>query len=399
MPAQEIRYGESNHFEKSMKEAIDVLVLAMMGDGWIVEEIRALSLTKSTGAAPQGSEGLFPKVEMSEPRSIPQSVLTRVESFRLLVDFSGNYSVDSVKIRYCGLSLTPLQITAYWPKVICTVPSEHENPSHYPSIAISSGCPLSGVGRNAGIKYLTELDSAEEMKKMQRPTNSTLRFWSTVMDMDTKNLESIETHEISETITNNTRETEPQDEKKPHRCQRCPSRFKRKRNLSEHVALVHEKKRPFACSTCDMRFGKRSNLSKHIRIVHERQRPFSCEICGSSFGQQSNVQSHIRTVHNGERPFHCSICPMAFGQKSALTTHVRAVHRREKPFSCNECGGAFGHKGDLNRHVRAVHQKKRIRCEEHKSPFGRNSASECHNTGCVHGSTSTSTGESLSEQS
>lgn len=52
---------------------------------------------------------------------------------------------------------------------------------------------------------------------------------------------------------------------KPHACEICPMRFKKRCNLQSHLRSVHEKLRPFLCTVCSRKFGRKSNCAKHVR--------------------------------------------------------------------------------------------------------------------------------------
>ena len=70
---------------------------------------------------------------------------------------------------------------------------------------------------------------------------------------------SLETSMISEgSIT-------PVSNERPFRCELCLTEFKRKYDLVQHIAAVHEKRRPFRCTTCDSSFAHKGTLTKHVR--------------------------------------------------------------------------------------------------------------------------------------
>mmetsp|Transcript_2981 Transcript_2981/g.5699 ORF Transcript_2981/g.5699 Transcript_2981/m.5699 type:complete len:396 (-) Transcript_2981:276-1463(-) len=348
--------SESDQFKRAMRQAIETLLLVMNRDGWVVEEIRATSSSRaSLDGGPESRRIIpFPKLEISGINAVTPLPLSNVESFCRAAILTGRYSVDAMKFRYAPHRTEYSLISSCLPHITCLSVEQkemsHDSFREIP-VELHSSCTRERSKAEGSGKSLLEEDHTVEKKRtLQSSEDSSQRFWKTVMELD-----PTQSTECKEEVSQELFCEVGRDDGKSFRCERCASRFKRKRNLSEHIALVHEKLRPFVCLTCKLSFGKRSNLSKHVRIVHEKQRPFSCEICGASFGQRSHVQSHVRTVHNREKPFHCSECSLSFGQKSALNAHVRALHHKEKSFSCDECGVVFGQKGDLTRHRKVVH--------------------------------------------
>jgi len=213
-------------------------------------------------------------------------------------------------------------------------------------------------------------------------TSRATRYWETVLETHPPSAPSPMVDIEQEKDSPKTSHVSPSSERssqqerqqvdRPFPCEQCGARFSRRRNLVEHIQLVHEKRRPFPCDQCNQSFGKKSNLSKHVQLVHEKRKPFTCPHCQKPFGQKSNLNAHVKTVHQQERPFSCQQCNLNFGQKSALVMHERAVHRGEKPHQCVYCEKNFAHKGDLNRHVNYVHsEEKEYRCPHCNASFVR----------------------------
>lgn len=59
--------------------------------------------------------------------------------------------------------------------------------------------------------------------------------------------------------------SKPKDNKK-FPCDKCPSTFAQKGQLSRHVRRVHEKLRPYGCEYCGRLFGARSDRTRHIMV-------------------------------------------------------------------------------------------------------------------------------------
>lgn len=65
------------------------------------------------------------------------------------------------------------------------------------------------------------------------------------------------------------------EERRPHKCQRCPRRFAQRCNLKAHMA-THNKDRhqPFSCRICGLSFTRKHGVKRHIERRH-KSRPFS----------------------------------------------------------------------------------------------------------------------------
>uniref|UniRef100_A0A7S1XEW5 C2H2-type domain-containing protein n=1 Tax=Compsopogon caeruleus TaxID=31354 RepID=A0A7S1XEW5_9RHOD len=366
--------------------------------GWVVEElvVRSLSVQRSSltsvSLVPGGSQGwngtiMEGNIVEVEGGIISVAVKEAVDRFHCSLRNENNCVAEQVKLRYAPGELQGTRF--YWPKIEFGVLSRAKWVQDQMTV-------VTGATRlkleEVMVDHPPECALVHELPKLVAPEIASSNFeppkskgfWSVVLDDDC--LSSEDHSAAMNCSTSEEAITEAEDvQAKPFCCKLCTSRFKRKRNLNEHNAHVHENIRPYTCPQCNVSFGKRSNLKKHVDIVHEKRRPFSCDMCDAAFGQRTNLQSHVRVVHLREKNFHCHICAMQFGQKSALNMHIRAVHMKERPHKCESCESSFGHKGDLNRHVRAIHDRERLHhCPFCNSSFGRKSVLQAHKNS-VHG--------------
>ena len=136
---------------------------------------------------------------------------------------------------------------------------------------------------------------------------------------------------------------------RPFPCPVCPSRFKVKSHLSDHVVMVHQDHRPFPCPHCPAQFKTKIALSGHVRRRHSSAAPHQdsdrnlklilCHVCGRSCGSAAEMKRHLLT-HSREKPFKCGVCGFAFLRKVSLETHMKK-HSGEKPYTCEYCGQSF----------------------------------------------------------
>ena len=122
----------------------------------------------------------------------------------------------------------------------------------------------------------------------------------------------------------------------------------------ENIVQSQDKKsstsKEFHCNNCTKKFKKRKNLTRHVSVVHHNVRPFSCEDCKKAFSSNQELVHHsekgcqqilvkpspqlslknfqkIIAVwnqpghHNDVRPFSCEVCKKEFALKIQLDLH------------------------------------------------------------------------------
>lgn len=153
---------------------------------------------------------------------------------------------------------------------------------------------------------------------------------------------------------------------RPHACDQCDKRFRRRDHLKSHVTAYHCGTATFPCKNCETVFNTRYSLTIHSKsckkpVVVRPQTTIldasklsdipeskSCPICNKSFKDPSTQRRHLR-IHSEERPFPCDLCPKSFRRKDNLKEHM-LCHSDQKPFSCEDCGKALSRRSSLTNH-------------------------------------------------
>ncbi|XP_050436519.1 zinc finger protein 91-like [Adelges cooleyi] len=145
------------------------------------------------------------------------------------------------------------------------------------------------------------------------------------------------------------------------KCDICNQEFKRKKNLTKHVDIVHNGNNKFQCNYCDRKFGYKSAMVRHL-IVHlwskrksnnkDNQKAafeltsnnantssttnkmlitkspkmcssFKCDLCSKEFRKKTNLQEHIE-AQDGQCLFECNFCKRKIKLKSCLRKHIES---------------------------------------------------------------------------
>ncbi|XP_062564420.1 zinc finger protein 184-like isoform X4 [Armigeres subalbatus] len=144
-------------------------------------------------------------------------------------------------------------------------------------------------------------------------------------------------------------------------CQVC-GEFVSRYTLSRHM-LVHTDDRPmFACDQCPKKYPYRKNLREHIEIVHEGK-VWSCDKCGKSFNRKEGLNEHNIAVHTDLKKYECTVCHERFARSSYLNYHFKIKHTTLRPHACKYCEMTFKRSNDLIHHVRTHTGEKPFKCD------------------------------------
>jgi KRAB domain-containing zinc finger protein len=133
-----------------------------------------------------------------------------------------------------------------------------------------------------------------------------------------------------------------------------------KRNLKQHVSVVHEGKKEFQCDACDTPpFAYKSNLNRHKSdhckgiVVEQQPQEMTCELCLTELKDGKMLKSHLQEQHMVERLYCCSHCDKKCKQFIGLKYHIDIKHPEssEKKFLCKKCNKGFIYNSSVGFHM------------------------------------------------
>ena len=96
----------------------------------------------------------------------------------------------------------------------------------------------------------------------------------------------------------------------------------------EQEKMLIEQSEKSICDTCGKELSCTLTLQRHTRI-HDANgiKDYPCEDCGKAYTDKRNLSDHISIVHQGLKKFSCAMCGKLFGRRVNLGDHVKRKHK------------------------------------------------------------------------
>ena len=119
-------------------------------------------------------------------------------------------------------------------------------------------------------------------------------------------------------------------------------------------------KSPF-CNYCLKKFKNKKNMVDHVRMIHQKcPKKYQCEACDKSYMSEAALQYHTDVSHSDSSSVKCSLCDKTFGHKTSLVRHMKIHNQKIFKFECEHCTKFFVRKDELVRHRKNSHKKVNI---------------------------------------
>ena len=129
---------------------------------------------------------------------------------------------------------------------------------------------------------------------------------------------------------------------KKYKCAQCIKSYISERELSLHIAVVHEGKKPFACELCPQKYTAKDSLLYHITLQHELKDQGINESNFHEHADNPKVAEILRRKAQVPKKQSCKLCNAELASKDDKSKHIREAHMNESgDFTCPKCDLTF----------------------------------------------------------
>jgi len=95
----------------------------------------------------------------------------------------------------------------------------------------------------------------------------------------------------------------------------------------EQEKMLREQNEKQICNLCGKELSCKVTLQRHMRIHDANGRKsHTCEECGKAYNDKRNLSDHIDIVHRHLMKFSCPICGRQFGRRATFQVHMKNSH-------------------------------------------------------------------------
>ena len=156
-------------------------------------------------------------------------------------------------------------------------------------------------------------------------------------------------------------------------CHECNFRTRTKRELDEHIEMIHIEDKEFNCNSCDFQTTTDQQLKKHFTLKHtlkalKEDEEIRCRNCGESFIGKRNLLVHRKQAHMSTvaycKNFKENRC--TFSSDKCYWNHTEKVESTDGKICCYTCDEAFESKDKMMIHRKNKHETLVRICEKFK---------------------------------
>ncbi|XP_055333201.1 uncharacterized protein LOC129584856 [Paramacrobiotus metropolitanus] len=156
-------------------------------------------------------------------------------------------------------------------------------------------------------------------------------------------------------MVEHTRASHPEHFKKisldfPYQCTRCFLRYPSELVLKRHQCT----KRVLQCYMCAKRFKKKKELLEHVEKQHVKDSKYPCPSCDFLSVSYKSILIHIKKNHDVSQLHVCEVCQKIIKNRFQMKWHMK-THTQTLNYLCDSCGKRFNTSKYLRQHVKYMH--------------------------------------------